>query len=45
VEDFVSHHIEASSSILEPLGLPKVAVGPTRVMKLVLGSSSFFIQI
>jgi hypothetical protein len=29
-EDFVSHSIEASSGILEPLEHPKVAVGPTR---------------
>jgi hypothetical protein len=29
-KDFGSHSAEASSSILEPLGHPKVAVGPTR---------------
>jgi hypothetical protein len=30
VEDFGSHPAEASSSVLEPLGHPKVAVGSTR---------------
>jgi hypothetical protein len=29
-KDFSSHSTEASSGILEPLGHPKVAVGPTR---------------
>jgi hypothetical protein len=38
-KDFGGHSTEASSGILEPLGYPKVAIGPTRVMKLVLGSS------
>jgi hypothetical protein len=37
VKDFGSHPAEASSGILEPLGHPKVAVGPTRGYEACLG--------
>jgi hypothetical protein len=45
VENFGSHPVEASSSILEPLRHPKVAVCPTGGYESCLGLIFFFIQI
>jgi hypothetical protein len=45
MKDSGCHSVEASSSIFKPLRHPKIAICATGVMKLVFGSSSFFIQI